>query len=173
MRRIGLRSGTLAACLLATLCTTGAIAQSERAQTAVVKPATAATMPQRKVSPYRPPSVTQGARNYYAVTSGVDNIKVRRTNAGNLIRFSYRVTNPDQAKALADKQAKPMLIGHQSRAVLSVPVMDKVGQLRQTTKLEQGKEYWMVFSNKGDVVKPGERVSVVIGKFRADGLRVE
>jgi hypothetical protein len=51
--------------------------------------------------------------------------------------------------------------------------MDKVGPLLQSTAPEVGKEYWMMFSNKGDVVKAGERVSVVIGGFRVDGLRVE
>jgi hypothetical protein len=31
----------------------------------------------------------------------------------------------------------------------------------------------MVFSNKGNLVKPGDEISVVIGKFHADGLIVE
>jgi hypothetical protein len=57
--------------------------------------------------------------------------------------------------------------------VLKVPVMEKVGPLRQAFAPEVGKEYWMVFSNKGDVVKKGERVSVVVGSFRVDGLVVE
>ena len=33
--------------------------------------------------------------------------------------------------------------------------------------------YWMVFSNKGNIVKAGHRVSVVIGQFRVDGLVVQ
>lgn len=127
----------------------------------------------RKKSPYQPESMTRSARSYVAVTKGVDDLKVRRTNQGNLIRFSYRVVNADQAKTLQDRSATPMLIGHDSHAVLQVPVMDKVGPLRQSTAPEVGKEYWMMFSNKGDVVKAGERVSVVIGGFRVDGLRVE
>jgi len=127
----------------------------------------------RKKSPYHPESVPRSGRAFLAATKGVDELKVRRTNAGNLIRFTYRVTNTDQAKALNDKKATPYLIGHTSHAVLQVPVMDKVGPLRQSTVPEAGKEYWMVFSNKGDVVKTGERVSVVIGSFRVDGLLVE
>jgi hypothetical protein len=31
----------------------------------------------------------------------------------------------------------------------------------------------MVFSNKGRLVKRGDRVNVVIGEFRADGLGVD
>jgi len=33
--------------------------------------------------------------------------------------------------------------------------------------------YWMAFSNKGRLVKRGDRVDVVIGQFRAEGLTVE
>jgi hypothetical protein len=54
-----------------------------------------------------------------------------------------------------------------------IPEMENIGKLRQTTAPEEGKEYWMVFSNKGDVVKAGDRVDVVIGVFHADGLVVE
>jgi hypothetical protein len=126
-----------------------------------------------KKSPYKPESLTRSARLYYDITLGVADMKVHRTNAGNLIRFSYRVTDPEKVMALNDRQATPYLIGHTSHAMLQVPVMDKVGPLRQATRPEVDKEYWMVFSNKGDVVKVGERVSVVVGTFRVDGLRVE
>jgi len=125
-----------------------------------------------KTSPYRP-SVPDSARDYYQSIWGVDNLLVRRTASSNLIRFSYRVTDPARAKVLGDKRATPYLFGQRSRAVLHVPVMDKVGQLRQSGSGEAGKEYWMVFSNKGNLVKPGDRVNVIIGAFHADGLMVE
>jgi hypothetical protein len=54
-----------------------------------------------------------------------------------------------------------------------VPSLEKVGQLRQSTTPEAGKSYWMAFSNKGRLVKRGDHVSVVIGKFRADGLMID
>ena len=38
---------------------------------------------------------------------------------------------------------------------------------------EAGKSYWMAFSNKGRIVKRGDRVNVVIGQFHADGLAVD
>ena len=146
-------------------------AQADAEPSAAAPPASSPSA--RKKSPYRPESVPRTGRSYLAATTGVSDLKVRRTNAGNLIRFSYRVDNVDHAKALNDRKATPYLIGHTSHAVLQVPVMDKVGPLRQSTAPEAGKEYWMVFSNKGDVIKTGERVSVVIGSFRVDGLLVE
>jgi hypothetical protein len=132
-----------------------------------------APAPARKTSPYHPQSVTDHAKNYYQAVWGVDNLLVRRTASGNLIRFSYRVTNPAQAKPLGNKLATPYMIGERSHAMLQVPVMDKVGQLRQSGSQEAGQAYWMVFSNKGDLVKAGDRVDVIIGSFRAVGLMVE
>lgn len=167
----------VAAGLLIAFVATGPV----RAQTRAVGDATsahaqanaAAAPAGRKKSPYTPESLTRSARDYYSLTLGVAELKVRRTYAGNLIRFSYRITDPEKATALGDRQATPYLIGHSSHAVLQVPVMDKVGPLRQATRPEANKEYWMVFSNKGEVVKAGERVSVIVGKFRVDGLKVE
>lgn len=126
-----------------------------------------------KVSPYNPVRPPGSAKDYYLSIWGIDNMLVRQTASGNLIRFSYRVTDPARAQALGDKHATPFLFGRRSQAVLHIPVMDKIGQLRQSGAAEAGKEYWMVFSNKGNLVRPGDRVDVVIGSFHADGLTVE
>jgi len=123
-------------------------------------------------SPYRP-DLSKRARTYFLVTRGIDDLKVHRIASDNLIRFSYRVTDPIAAKRLADRAVTPYLYGQTSHALLEVPVMDKVGQLRQSGRLEAGREYWMVFSNKGNVVKVGERVNVIIGSLHIDGLLVE
>jgi hypothetical protein len=108
----------------------------------------------------------------YMLKWGVDAMQVHQTNAGNLIRFSYRVVDTNKASVLIDKVAAPLMISPRASVALQVPVMDKVGALRQSTELESGKTYWMVFSNKGNLVKPGDHVSVVVGKFRVDGLVV-
>ena len=126
----------------------------------------------RKGSPYRPGSVPTSEK-YYQSVWGVDNLLVRQTASGNLIRFSYRVTDSARAKALNDKKATPYLFGQRSRALLQIPVMNKVGPLRQSQPPKEGKEYWMTFSNKGNFVKVGDRVDVIIGAFRVDGLMVE
>jgi hypothetical protein len=48
-----------------------------------------------------------------------------------------------------------------------------VGQLRESSAPEDGKSYWMVFSNKGRLVKRGDHVNVVIGAFHANGLVID
>jgi hypothetical protein len=126
-----------------------------------------------KTSPYLPMKMPKHAKSYYQLYGGIENLSVHRTASGNLIRFSYRVTDPGRAKGLGDKNATPYMLGLRSNAVLQIPVMDKIGQLRQTGTAEVGQEYWMVFSNKGNLVKAGDRVNVVIGSFHVDGLLVE
>jgi hypothetical protein len=93
--------------------------------------------------------------------------------AGEIVRFSYRVLDANKAQALNDKKAEPSLIDPQAGVSLVVPSVAKVGKLRQSSTPVAGKVYWMAFSNKGRPVKPGHRVNVVIGSFRAEGLVVQ
>ena len=159
---------------LLVMLTLGALgaAGSARAQ-AVAASSAASAPPQRKVSPFRQQRTSTKAQHFYESRFGVDKLKVSSTNSGTLIRFTYRVSDPELAASLGDKKNNPQLYGIRSRAVLQIPVMDKVGALRQANKPESGKEYWMVFSNKGNLVRPGDRVDVVIGQFHAEGLMVE
>jgi hypothetical protein len=124
-------------------------------------------------SPYLAAQHLGSADVSYAVQWGVDSLQVHQTNGGNLIRFSYRVVDTNKATVLADRAASPQMVSLTARVALQVPVMDKVGPLRQATELESGKTYWMVFSNKGGTVKSGDHVSVVVGSFRVDGLVVQ
>jgi len=98
---------------------------------------------------------------------------VKWAESGEVLRFTYRVLDPNKAKALNDKKNEPVLIDPQAGVKLVVPSMENVGQLRQSAPPEGGKSYWMVFSNKGRLVKRGDHVNVVIGAFHADGLVVD
>ena len=126
-----------------------------------------------KASPYRPDRFAGRAGTYYRLVWGVEALGVKWTESGEVIKFSYRVLDPEKAKTLNEKRFEPSLIDPQAGVSLVVPTMDKIGQLRQSSAPEAGKSYWMAFSNKGRLVKRGHRVSVVIGKFRADGLVVD
>ena len=129
--------------------------------------------PRQAISPFNASMTSVRASEYYQMHWGVDSLVVKSVPSNQLIRFSYRVVDASRASALGGKEAAPQLYDQQSRVSLVVPTMDKVGQLRQSGPPEKGKTYWMVFSNKGNVVKPGHRVGVVIGQFRANGLAVE
>ena len=157
--------------ILAMTATAQASTDAERAATAAtpVTPRASGTV---KASPYRPRQLTTRAKDHYELLWGIDSLQVKAVESGQMIRFSYLVLDPVKAAQLNDKKATPALIDSQARVKLDVPTMEKVGQLRQSSAPEAGKTYWMVFSNKGAVVKPGDRVSIAIGKFQADGLLV-
>jgi hypothetical protein len=123
---------------------------------------------------HRPPAaLPPSARQTYALLWGVDQMRVQLTESGQLARFSYRVIDSAKAAPLQEKAAGPQMLDERAHALLQVPTMEKVGPLRQSNPAENGKSYWMTFSNKGTVVKVGDHVSVVVGTFRVDGLVVE
>ena len=138
----------------------------------------AAIAPAASPAPKATPPASVGARSqrgaeFYRKRWGIDNIIVRATASGLLIRFSYRVVDAGKAALINDKAKTPYLIEEKTGLALQIPAMEKVGQLRQTAKPENGREYWMAFSNKGKLIKPGSRVDIVIGSFRINDLVVE
>lgn len=124
-------------------------------------------------SRYLPERLAGRAGTYYRLIWGIEGLSVKWAEQGELIRFSYTIVDPAKAKMLNDKKLEPSLIDERAHVKLVVPMMDKVGLLRQTGDPEAGKTYWMLFSNKGGYVKRGDRVRVVIGKFQADGLIID
>jgi hypothetical protein len=144
-------------------------------QATAVPASSASPYRHKHISPYHSTAVSTHARDFYQIKWGVDSLSAKLVESGQMIRFSYRVIDAGKAKVLNDKKSDPFLIDEKAHVKLVVPNLEKVGDLRQTTSsgLEAGRLYWVVFSNKGRVVKAGNRVSIVIGKFRADGLVVQ
>jgi hypothetical protein len=127
----------------------------------------------RPRSHYAPDRFAGRAGTYYRTVWGIDDLSVKWTESGEVIRFSYHVLDRGRAKALNDGQNEASLIDPRAGVKLVVPSMENVGQLRQTAPPEAGKAYWIVFSNKGRLVKRGDHISVLIGAFHADGLVVD
>jgi hypothetical protein len=141
--------------------------------TDVPRPSRASAAASQKPATHRAVKLSARAREYFQAAWGVDSLRVTRVASGNLIRFNYRVVDPAQAAPLVDRKATPVLYAPRSHAMLKVPVMDKIGPLRQVATLKAGTQYWITFSNKGNLVRSGDHVNVVIGSFHADGLVVE
>jgi hypothetical protein len=157
-----------AAVLASSLITSTAFSQSPQAtQSHAPQAGTVA-----KLGP-NPNFLSRRAEMYYQGVWGVDSFRLKWAESGELVRFSWRVVDPDRAAALNDKKAEPTLIDPQAGVSLVVPAVSNVGKMRQASTPEAGKSYWMAFSNVGRRVKRGDRVIVVIGKFRAEGLVVE
>ena len=105
---------------------------------------------------------------------GMQVTSLRLSANGYMVDFRYKVVDPEKAATLGDPKAKPYLLDQATGAKLVVPRSPKVGPLRQSaTQLAAGKIYFALFSNPGKLVKKGNKVTVVIGDFKAENLIVE
>jgi hypothetical protein len=157
-----------AAMLLAVVFASGMIVSPLPAQTPTppAKPAQSTERP-RYYSERMPSRVAA----YYEGSWGIDSFSLKAVESGELIRFTYRVADPEKARAINNKGTEAFL--DSGRVRLTIPSLEKVGQLRQSSTPIAGTSYWMAFSNPGRQVRKGDRVNIVIGQFRADGLVVE
>ena len=166
--------GMLLAGVLASSMAVPAFAQTAQGQvkTGEAQAGTPSPPPSKAVPPA--PAVARSDRGmkFYKRLYGIDNLAVRVTASGALLRFSYRVVDANKAQVVNDKNLTPYLIDERTGAKLVVPMMEKVGLLRQTSTPQNGQEYWMAFSNKG-LIKRGDHVDIVIGNFHVEGLVAE
>jgi hypothetical protein len=105
---------------------------------------------------------------------GIQVLSVFLSGSGNLVDFRYRVIDPVKAAQLTKPEVKPILIDQTTGFRLVVPSSPKLGPMRQTTRQPiTGKIYFMMFANTRHQVKSGDKVTVVVGDFRAENLIVE
>ena len=110
---------------------------------------------------------------YFKRNWGIDIAGVRWISSGYMLEFRYRVLDPNKAKPLNDRSNRPYLKDLASGVTLSVPALEKVGEIRQSVPPKPNHIYFMVFGNPGKIVKPGNRVSIAVGKFHVDDLVVQ
>ena len=110
---------------------------------------------------------------YFKRNWGVDVIGVHPVSSGQMLAFRYRVLDEIKARALFNKTVKPYLVDEATGTRLAVPAMENVGELRQGVTPETDRIYYTIFGNPGKLVKPGSRVSIVIGNFHIEGLIVD
>jgi hypothetical protein len=105
---------------------------------------------------------------------GIKVLVIRRSATGYMLDFRYRIIDPDKASLLVKRNSRPYLIDQASGAKFMVPSAPKIGALRQTSvKPYADRNYFILFANPGKFVKPGNKVTVVIGDFRVTDLVVE
>jgi hypothetical protein len=105
---------------------------------------------------------------------GIRVVSLRRTAAGHMLDFRFRVIDSEKAGALLGRQSNAYLIDQTSGKKLAVPRMPKVGALRTSAiKPEAGRIYFILFNNTGDLVQSGNKVTIVSGDFKAEHLVVE
>ncbi len=104
---------------------------------------------------------------------GIKALTVRPTAEGFFIDFRYRIVDAEKAAPLFSPTIKPLLIDENTGAVMAVPTVPKVGSMRSTRKPIKDRGYTILFANPNKHIKPGHKVTVVIGDYRAEHLIVD
>lgn len=104
---------------------------------------------------------------------GIEVTSLRMSANNHMVDFRYRVRDAKKADTLFSKEEKPYLVHQETGKVLAVPRTAKVGPLMSTYDHKEGRIYWMFFGNQTNLVKAGDKVSVVIGDFKAENLTVQ
>ena len=104
---------------------------------------------------------------------GVKPLSIRQAAEGYMLDFRYRIIDAEKAAPLFSYKIKPYLIDQATGAVMAVPNVPKVGSMRSTRKPLKDRNYAILFANPQKYIKPGSKVTVVIGDFRAENLVVE
>jgi hypothetical protein len=149
-------------------------AQSPQGPAGTASPATGKPAVTSGAYRNQPPRISNREAAQLEAEWGIAAPSVKAVESGVILRFNYRVLDPEKAQVLMDKKFNPLLECPEKRVQLVVPSLEKVGQLRQAPHtIEAGKSYWMAFSNSGRLLRPGDRVDVTIGNFHVRGLQVE
>lgn len=97
---------------------------------------------------------------------------IRRSAAGYMLDFRYRVLDPEKAAPLFERKTKPYLIDQASGKKFQVPNPPKTGPLRSSNTPQADRVYAIFFGNPGTFIRPGSKVTVVIGDFKLTDLLV-
>jgi hypothetical protein len=106
---------------------------------------------------------------------GIQIVGLRRSSAGYMLDFRYRVLDPAKAASLLDRKISPYLLDEATGAQLGVPDAPKVGQLRPTSRnnVIPGRNYYILFANPGRYLNAGSNVTLVAGDVQIRQLTVE
>jgi hypothetical protein len=105
---------------------------------------------------------------------GVKVLGIRRTAAGYMLDFRYRVLDAEKAAPILDRRITPYLKVAATGVTLLVPQAPKLGSMRQTSfAVKPDRNYFIVFANPSQTVSVGDEVSIVIGDFQTQTLTVQ
>jgi hypothetical protein len=108
---------------------------------------------------------------------GIKLYGVRWTAGGYMLEMKFRVLDETKAFPLLKRDVSRYLIVEKDGSVLEVPFTQKLGSLSSTVRtsnmVKKDYNYLALFANPGRHVKPGDKVSLVIGNFIVDNLTVQ
>ncbi len=90
------------------------------------------------------------------------------TGGGGLLDLRYQVADPGKAATIHDPETPPALVHEPTGVVIDGLFMGH----NMAGRTKAGVIYPLIFSNPGTLVRPGDRVSVVLGDARVGQIRV-
>ena len=128
----------------------------------------ASSVPTSSKSFSGPTKATKSAARFSKLT-GLEVLWVAVSGAGGIVDLRYRVVDEKTAASHASHQVVPAIIDSQTGKTLTKQWM---GHAHPPDNFNQDRNYWMLFLNPKELVKPGDKVAVRLGHARLTGVRV-
>ena len=90
---------------------------------------------------------------------------IRIIAAGHIVDMRYKIVDRQKAALIMNPKVKIYLVHQETGKVLTVPNPPKIGRLRQIPKtIDMSKQYFVLFGNTGKLLKPGDKVDLVVDR---------
>jgi hypothetical protein len=106
--------------------------------------------------------------------NGIKVDRVTLSAAGMLVDLRYHITNLELAKKVITRPTDMALIDQKSGNILLIPNAARTGKVQQFHLTDDKKrEYWVLFSNTGQLIKSGSKVTFSIGSLQIKDITVD
>jgi hypothetical protein len=120
------------------------------------------------ILPGKHPVMSEEARLAFEDKTGVRIVLVAVSAGGGMIDLRYQVIDPEKALIVHDAENPPAIIDEDSGQVFKTPWMNHL----HDGSYQAGIVYYTLLMNSGGQIKPGDRVTVVVGGFSLEHLIV-
>ena len=101
--------------------------------------------------------------------TGIRIARIALTAGTGLIDFRYQVLDPERAIVVHDRGSPPVIVDEKNQQVIA----ERFGHQGHTDTLHAGRTYFLLFVNRHEWVKRGDRASVKIGNFVLEHVPVQ
>lgn len=121
------------------------------------------------------PLVDEARAREIADKWGIRLLSLGLTAENYMIDFRFRVLDGEKARPFFDSRIHPYLLVERSKIKLPVPMAEQVGAFRTTNRgknIQANRNYFMVFGNPDRHVKVGDKVTLVVGGFKLEHIKM-
>jgi len=105
----------------------------------------------------------------FIAETGVQVLRITFTAGGGMLDLRYQVVDPDKAVILHDVDTPPILINEDTGQVLDRPFHEHSSD----TVMRTGLTYNELIVNERRIIKPGNRMTLIVGDVRLEHIPVQ